>query len=49
MKRTRRTRKTLKNTGMNTNKEEPRSVRQTVIRWGARRKTTMGAGNCFVY
>ncbi|KAG1958920.1 hypothetical protein F2P79_006855 [Pimephales promelas] len=35
----------VKNAHINTNKEELRSARQTVIRWVARRKTTMGAGN----
>ncbi|XDV20498.1 hypothetical protein PO909_025815 [Leuciscus waleckii] len=46
----RRTRKyCVKNADINTNKEELRSTRQTVIRWVARRKTTMGAGNSQVY
>lgn len=47
MKRTTRTRKIrVKDEGINTSKEELRSVRQTVIRWNARGQTTYGAGIC---
>ncbi len=47
MKRTRETRKKqVKNESINTNKEEVRSMRQTVIRWNGRGQTIVGSGIC---
>ncbi|XP_059406402.1 uncharacterized protein LOC132141145 isoform X2 [Carassius carassius] len=49
MKHTRTRKICVKNEGINTNKEELRSVRDTVIRWNGRGQTIVGSGNSQVY
>ncbi|XP_026066876.1 uncharacterized protein LOC113049059 isoform X2 [Carassius auratus] len=49
MKHTRTRNNCVKNEGINTNKEELRSVRDMVIWWNGRGQTTVGSGNSQVY
>lgn len=46
MKHTRTRNNCVKNEGINTNKEELRSVRDMVIWWNGRGQTTVGSGIC---